>query len=380
MPAISTLQVVLEARTKPFEDSMKKAGGFVKGLKQSFGEESGLGLIAKGLAGAGAVAGITALSRAIQTAAKDIEALNEKWAIGQISVGQYRSEVLKLIPVFGDAFKAGQSITDLWTGEGQRKFENRTRRDLQEIISGLRSSLAGGDDPFAKIDEQFAERKKKINALKLHNEGEAVVNTGVAGQLSKRLRDLEFDREFAKQIEAANAEATKLADTMRGLVKTDTQSWVEEVDSAVSLLAGEFVELETVVARIRQLGAGDQRIEGLSKFAASLEQSTKTSKEIAIQQIDDINEAVNAGVLRTSTAARAASGLIKGLQGSSAIDVAGSALRGSQESAALISGNRAAEIQVDLQRQQLVRMENMLGLSRDIVDELRKFNAAKVIE
>lgn len=378
MPAISTLQVVLEAKTKPFEDSMRRASSFTKGLKQTFGEESGFGMLAKGLVGAGAVAGITAMSRAIQNTAKEVEELNEKWALGQLTVGKYRTEVMKLIPVFGSAFSAGEELSKLFTGEGQRQFENRTRRELQGMISGMRSDLT--NDPFADAHAKFEERQKKINALKLRDEDQFVMNSKLAGSLNRKLLNRDIDEQFAKDIKAANEEMEKLADNIRELTKTDTQQWAEDVDVAVELLAGSFIDLQTSVARIKMLDGGDKRRQGLSQFSASLVQSTKTAREVAIQEIDDINEAVRIGALRTTTAARRADQIISSLAGGTSIDLAGSALRGSQEAAGIMSGSRANEMQLDLQRQQTMQLGQMLGLSRDILDELQKWNAAKVIE
>lgn len=378
MPAISTLQVVLEAKTKPFEDSMRKTASFTKGLKQTFGEESGFGLFAKGLVGAGAVAGITAMSRAIQNAAKDVQELNQKWELGQLTVGKYRTEVMKLIPVFGSAFAAGEEISKLLTGEGKRQFDNRTRRELQGMISGMQSDLT--NDPFADAHAKFEERQKKINSLKLKDEDQFVMNSKVAGALNRKLLNRDIDEQFAKDIKAANEEMEKLADNIRELTKTDTQQWAEDVDVAVKLLEGSFIDLQTAVARIKMLDGGDKRRQGLEQFSASLVQSTKTAREVAIQEVDTINEAVRIGALRTTTAARRADQIISSLAGGTSIDLAGSALRGSQEAAGIMSGSRANEMQLDLQRQQTMQLGQMLGLSRDILDELQKWNAAKVIE
>lgn len=414
MPAISTLQVVLEARTKPFEDSMKKAGGFVKGLKQSFGEQSGFGLLGKGLVGAGVIAGLTATVRAIDNITSAIRDANTELATGSISLDEWSLKLQKQIPVWGQVVSALENIADIMDGtSGAIAKNDATQAALQarlasrrELAAAQRAGTIQGDiqNRIEAINDAFWEAERKMAATLPRDGSSPETFNAITEAINNRraIRDMmigNLEREEAVQSRIAKlsreqaianeswertfAKFAPIADRVRNSLVVGSEVFKQNMQDAADaaekgfLTASELLQFKLANDPVKNEIAN--QLKQLEQRAAAIKDSIMSPDERLRASADEIDRLFKNKLLTSSEAALAVSGLLSG-SGSSSIDIAGAALRGSQESGALISGNRAAEIQVDLQRQQLVRMENMLGLSRDIVDELRKFNAAKVIE
>ena len=110
----------IAAVKKQIEDLGKSGsggGGFFKSLKGQLGEESDLGNFGKLLKGAGAVAGVTMVSRAIKDAADKAAELRQQYERGEISATQMAGGLARSLPVLGDMTQAFDSIRELITGE-----------------------------------------------------------------------------------------------------------------------------------------------------------------------------------------------------------------------------------------------------------------------
>jgi len=407
MPAISTLQVVLEAKTKPFEDSMRRAAGFTKGLKQTFGEGSGFGLLGKGLMGAGVIAGLTSVSRAFKDITGNLVEINTALSSGSITIDEWENKLLRLIPVLGNILDGLDNIADLQIGKSATIAGNTQRDSALEMRTKARRELLDSTDTSAlgaklrKINDDFNEIAGKINegmgsastnqeafhnfveALNIHRQIRDTRIAAAEAEEKTRLRQagLIRDQEHATKVyEDAFAKFEPIASSVRDSLVSGSEKFKNNMRDAADAAAKGFLtatELQQFLLQNDPLkNAMARQLEEMDSRAAQIRDSVMTPQESMRASAEEIDRLFKNRLLTATQAAAA----IRQLSGGTSIDLAGSALRGSQEAAGIMSGSRANEMQLDLQRQQTMQLGQMLGLSRDILDELQKWNAAKVIE
>src|SRR5687768_13054199 len=95
----------------------RDVGGTLKRLKGQFGEESALGNIGKLLTGAGAVAGITLIGRALSDASAKAVELKDAFNAGTIGAGELADQLARSVPILGQLYTAGRNLRELFTGE-----------------------------------------------------------------------------------------------------------------------------------------------------------------------------------------------------------------------------------------------------------------------
>lgn len=134
---IAKMNAMLTATASGFKKTFEGAGkdaetfaGKMKGIKAQLGEESGLGNFAKVLRGAGAVAGLGVLVAVLDNASKKAVELKNAFDAGKISAGGIAEELVKSLPILGQAFDLGRNIRELFTGEEAR--EQRIIDKMQE--------------------------------------------------------------------------------------------------------------------------------------------------------------------------------------------------------------------------------------------------------
>lgn len=114
-------------------------------LKKALGEESAFGNTVKILAGAGAIAGMTALARVASNFADNAAKAQEAFEKGEISAREMRMELFKAAPIIGEWVKAGDSIGKWLDGTAARE-RRATARDsaLWQVQNATEAAQGAG--------------------------------------------------------------------------------------------------------------------------------------------------------------------------------------------------------------------------------------------
>lgn len=109
----------MDREMKGASDSASKGWkGFFNDLKGEFGKASLLGQSTKLLAGGGVVAGLGLATRQLRAWGDTMAEVSVQLRTNQITGGQAAGRLAESLPVVGDAFKFGQDLREIITGEG----------------------------------------------------------------------------------------------------------------------------------------------------------------------------------------------------------------------------------------------------------------------
>ena len=168
-----------------------QTGGLLKQLKAGFGEESGLGLAMKTMAGAGAVAGISMIGNAVREATGKAVELRDAFNAGKISAAELPGEIAKSLPIVGGFASGMENVLELFTGAkaaaaaltaeakaqdmvteslgARMKAVNQLWSDTRRYVAGVSDqikemSLSGLPLQVFKIDQSLAKELDEIRA------------------------------------------------------------------------------------------------------------------------------------------------------------------------------------------------------------------------
>lgn len=328
--SLSTLAVKVTATIGPFLSSMSKVEDRLKGLKKVAGAESGLGMLGSTLLGTGAAAGVVLALRAVEQGAKKAGELAAQLNAGKINAADFAAEIVKSVPVMGDAYRATEAVVVLfwegasaaakWAGANEemvRWLRSGTAK-LAEFETAIKQMSAGGDklkdlrDALAlesatgddrQIEAFNQQQQAASNALEdFIKKNELAV--GVAQALRDTLYDINrikfenlnkelFDAKKKQEAEEYAAAMSKILDPL-----------IEQAGKREELIAGLEKEVKTLgmssnelrLYELRQLKASEADIERAKRLTDVLDAAAKARQVADIGKQIDAFEAQRASV------------------------------------------------------------------------------------
>lgn len=216
-------------------------GGLLKGLKSQFGEESSLGLGVKTLLGAGAVAGVSALTGALANAAENMAELSKKYTEGKVSGEDMFASIVKGIPILGDLKRTvdatgdamlefigvSKQVRDLTFAEelggarfnpetARREAQERSAADAAAAFDARQAAEAKGGSPvdqaIARREAQFQQELREIESLR---EKQAAADPTRDFQSETLDRQIKAEQDFQADVREIRQKADDVESTRR---------------------------------------------------------------------------------------------------------------------------------------------------------------------
>lgn len=176
----------LDGFARSVNQPTSSAGGSFGSLSRGFGGGSGVGSIGKILAGGGAVAGVTILSREITQAATTVGEYRRAYKAGEMSARDLAAESARAVPVLGDMIKAFDSIGQAFSDEPSAAFF-----DQQAAAQNAKNA-----EQEARLKKQISDRKQIDKLI-----SEEQYKASLIGKTTEEIAQLEMDRALAKAAE-----------------------------------------------------------------------------------------------------------------------------------------------------------------------------------
>lgn len=200
--------VEIGANSKEAEQKLKEMQSRLDVLKKGLGEDSKFGGVFKILAGTGAVAGLALAGRLLsEVTAKAVE-MRDAFADGSKSAAEVADELARSVPVFGEIYKAGRDIRELFSG---------SQAETNKILEDAKRLDSVYEDQKKSVKEIHDYHKRTADIVRqLDNERERVGQEGpmrdaiMARQQADDIRREALERrdEKHKSADANYAEST----------------------------------------------------------------------------------------------------------------------------------------------------------------------------
>lgn len=148
--AIDQVQKDFQEAVPKVEASSSKIKDALKSIKAEGGRGSSIGQLGQLLRGAGAVAGITILTRELAAATGKAADLATQLRLGKISGGEFAEQMAASVPILGQAWQAGRNIREIITGENA---ELEKQIALLDAIARANNAVADANEERLKGDK-----------------------------------------------------------------------------------------------------------------------------------------------------------------------------------------------------------------------------------
>jgi len=233
MAAIASLAVALTAQIDGFvrglntaEEHLRGFTGRVEGafkdIGKGLGASSGIGRLGQVLAGGGALAGITLVTRALDQAAERAQGLADALRAGEAGAEEVLTAAVGMVPVYGQVWATGRKIhRSFWdTAAAVAEWAGASNETVASLES-VETHLARITEQHQVLDQVMASAEKTANAARLIG-------------LSAEERELELMRQkHAEQLKslstAERAVAAMTDPNIRAAAELGLRRWREEL-------------------------------------------------------------------------------------------------------------------------------------------------------
>jgi hypothetical protein len=257
----------------------------LKGLKQSFGEESALGGIGKIFAGSGAVMGIALIERRLADAAEGVEKFWTEYEKGSRTALEITNELISKLPVLGDMQRSTDSVLRLGFRAITGDAPPEQIKGLADDITKRQKAAADAADKRATDAERQAAlgrltgtaRDRQAESFRF-GDSIAAISAQRAGRAGA---GLDFGREFAALDRQEKAERDKHAQELKKILAKD----IEAAKGGLSTLVNGFKGMADAVIKrsgqnaaaeaLRKQFAREDRYDELGAEADSIRESMR---------------------------------------------------------------------------------------------------------